>query len=114
MKPTTEGSNAFDILCMSFNKEKERGLEVVQGGSKNCIFDEGMFIEAEDGEIRSNDTLKTTKGTIIKFEEKAFERVKRNRKLKNEKGIVVNFEEIVEAKRRGRPSKSDIESTEGR
>ncbi len=116
MKPTTEGSVAFnyDMVCMSFDKEKERGLKVVQGASKNSIFDENMSIIAEDSEIRSNDTIKTKEGKIIKFEERAFAKVKQNRKSKQEKGIVVNYEEVVEAKRRGRPAKQTVKTEEAR
>lgn len=94
MKPTTEGSVAnFDIVCMSFGKENERGLKVIQGASKNSIFNEEMLIKAEDGKLMENNTLKTENGNIIKFEEKAFEKLKENRKLKAEKGTIVNFEE---------------------
>ncbi len=116
MKPTIEGSVAmnFDMVCMSFDKQKERGLEVIQGASKNSIFDEDMTIIAEDSELRSNDTIKTKKGNIIKFEQKAFTKVKQNRKLKQERGIVVNFEEVVEAKRRGRPAKQTTKTEEAR
>ncbi len=116
MKPTIEGSVAmnFDMVCMSFDKQKERGLEVIQGASKNSIFDEDMTIIAEDSELRSNDTIKTKKGNIIKFEQKAFAKVKQNRKLKQERGIVVNFEEVVEAKRRGRPAKQTTKTEEAR
>ncbi len=95
MKPTTEGSKGnFDMVCISFEKEKERkGLKVVQGASKNSIFNEDMNIKAEDSELRENNTLKTASGNIIKFEEKAFEILKRNRKLKEEKGNTIDFEE---------------------
>lgn len=82
MKPTTEGSNAinFDMVCMSFSKENERGLKVVQGATKNSIFDEEMLIKAEDGKLMENNTLKSANGNIISFEEKAFEKVKENNK----------------------------------
>lgn len=116
MKPTIEGSNAmnFDMVCMSFDKQKERGLKVVQGASKNSIFDENMAIIAEDSELRSNDTIKTKSGNIIKFEQKAFAKVKENRKSKQEKGIVFNFVQAVETKRRGRPAKQNAKTEEAR
>ncbi len=118
MKPTIEGSNAInfneEMLFISLNKQIERGFKVVQGASKNSIFDEDMTIIAEDSELRSNDTIKTKNGNIIKFEEKAFAKVKQNRKSKQEKGIVVNFVEAVEAKRRGRPAKQAIKTEEAR
>lgn len=99
MKPTTEGSKGnFDIVCMSFGKTKEKDLEVVQGATKNSIFNEDMIIKVEDGELRENNTIQSANGNIIKFKEKAFEIVKRNRKLKAERGIVTNFEEILTKK----------------
>lgn len=95
MKPTTEGLIAnFDIVCMSFGKENERGLKVIQGASKNSIFNEEMLIKAEDGKLMENNTLKTENGNIIKFKEKAFEKLKENRKLKAEKGTTINFEKL--------------------
>ena len=97
MKPTTEGSSAinFDILCMSFGKENERGLKVVQGASKNSIFDEEMVIKAENGTLRENNTLESANGNIIKFEEKAFEKLKENkigRETKSQRVSKVNRE----------------------
>lgn len=108
MKPTTEGSSAinFDMVCMSFGKEKERGLKVVQGASKNSIFDEEMEIRAEISEIREDNTVKTANGNIIKFEEKAYEIVKENRDLVKQKGTIINFEE----RKTKRKSKTDRET----
>ena len=108
MKPTTEGSSAinFDMVCMSFGKEKERGLKVVQGASKNSIFDEEMEIRAEISEIRADNTVKTANGNIIKFEEKAYEIVKENRDLVKQKGTIINFEE----RKTKRKSKTDRET----
>lgn len=95
MKPTTEGSSAinFDMVCMSFGKENERGLKVVQGATKNSIFNEEMEIRAEDSKMREDNTIELANGKIIKFEDKAFETIKRNRKLKAEKGNVIDFVE---------------------
>lgn len=82
MKPTTEGSNAinFDIVCMSFGKEKERGLKLVQGAEKNSLFNEEMIIKAENSELRKDNKLQLANGEIINFEEKAFVTIKQNRK----------------------------------
>lgn len=82
MKPTTEGlvSRNFDIVCMSFEKENERGLKVVQGAEKNSLFNEEMIIKAEDGQLRSNNTLESANGSIIKFANNAFETIKQNTK----------------------------------
>lgn len=95
MKPTTEGSNAinFDMVCMSYGKENERGLKVVEGATKNSIFNEEMEIKAEDSEMRKDSTIQTASGRIITFEENAFEKLKENRKLKAKKGNVVDFVE---------------------
>lgn len=94
MKPTTEVSKAinFDMVCMSFGKEKERGLKVVQGASKNSIFNEEMLINAEDGELMENDTIKTANGKIVELKKGAYKRIKQNRKMKEQNGVIYNFE----------------------
>jgi hypothetical protein len=99
MKPTTEGSQVnFDIECMSFENEKEIVLKIIEGASKNSIFNEEMIINAEDGELRANNTLCSESGKIIKFEDNSFKTVKSNRKQKAEKGIVTNFEDMNKTK----------------
>ena len=114
MKPTTEGSIAnFDIVCMSFGKGKERGLKVIQGAQKNSIFNEEMFINVEDGCLKENNTVQSANGNIIKFEEKAFETVKRNRKQKAENGIIFNFEEIS-ARKKGKIVEIATEKKKGK
>jgi len=87
MKPTIEGSNAvkFDMLGMSFGKEKQKGLKVVHGATKSSVFNEDMTIIAENSELRENNTLKTASGNIISFKEKAFETVKENRNARKTK-----------------------------
>lgn len=99
MKPTTEGSkDNYEMICISFGKEKQRGLKVERGSKKENIFDETMFLNAENGELMENNTLKLANGNIINFEERAFKTVKRNRKMKEQNGVVYNFE--VEKKAR--------------
>ena len=107
MKPTTEGSIAnFDMVCISFDKEKEkRGIKVVQGATKNSIFNEEMMIKVENGELTENNILKSENGNIIKFENNAFKILKRNRKMKAQKGMVYNFE----VEKRARNSKKEQE-----
>ncbi len=93
MKPTIEGSqDNFEMVCISFAKENKRSIKVERGNQKENIFDETKFINAEDGELTENNTLKSANGNIINFGEKAFETVKRNRKMKQQKGIIYNFE----------------------
>lgn len=93
MKPTIEGSqDNFEMVCISFAEENKRSIKVERGSKKENIFDETKFINAEDGELTENNTLELSNGNIIKFEEKAFQIVKRNRKMKEQKGIVYNFE----------------------
>lgn len=100
MKPTTEGSRAvnFDMVCMSFGKEQERGLKVVQGAAKNSIFNEDMELKAEDGILRENDTIESASGKIVEFKKGTYKKVKQNRKMKSEKGIILNYEEKVARK----------------
>jgi len=81
MRPAIEGSNAIDLLCLSFVKENEKGLTVVPGGaaSKESNILENIEIKVENSELRSNNTLQTENGKIIKFDDKAFEKVKENK-----------------------------------
>ena len=46
MNRTIEDSKEFDIVCMSFGKEKERGIEVVEAGQKDSFLLETMEIKA--------------------------------------------------------------------
>lgn len=99
MKPTIEGSqDNFEMVCISFAKENNRSIKVERGSQKENIFDETKFINAEDGELTENNTIRAANGNIINFEERAFKIVKRNRKMKEQKGVVYNFE--VEKKTR--------------
>lgn len=97
MKPTTEGSNAinFDMTCMSFEKEREKGLKVIIGAEKNIIFNDEMTITAENSTLRDNNTLETENGTIINFTNNAFKTVEKNRKIKAKNGNVVVQEELL-------------------
>lgn len=100
MKPTTEGSKVdnFDMVCMSFGKEQERGLKVVQGAAKNSIFNEDMELRTEDGQLNENDTIELANGKIIEFKKGAYKRIKQNRKMKAERGMILNYEEKVARK----------------
>ena len=45
MKPSNEGSRKFDIVCMSFGKELEKGIKEVQVGKKDTFLMETMEIK---------------------------------------------------------------------
>ena len=77
MKPTIEGSQNFDIVFMSVGKE-EKGFKVEAAGEKSTVFNDGLIITVEDGELMENDTLKTAKG-IIKFPPKTYKNLKNTR-----------------------------------
>jgi len=68
MNRTIEDSKEFDIVCMSFGKEKERGIEVVEAGQKDSFLLETMEI-------------KTTKATLndMKFSKEQQELLRKNR-----------------------------------
>lgn len=109
MKPTTEGSNAinFDIVCMSFDKEREKELNVITGAEKNIIFNEEMAIRVENSTLRENNTLETENGTIISFKEDAFKTVEKNRKIKAKNGNVVILEELLPKTKKATRKKTD-------
>lgn len=68
MNRTIEDSKEFDIVCMSFGKEKERGIEVVEAGQKDSFLLETMEI-------------KTTNTTLndMKFSKEQQELLRKNR-----------------------------------
>lgn len=111
MKPTTEGSSAinFDITCMSFEKEKEKGLKVIIGAEKNIIFNDEMTITAENSTLRDNNTLEAEKGTIINFANNAFKTVERNRKIKAKNGNALVLEELLAKTKTTDKKKAEIE-----
>mgnify|MGYP003309265245 CR=1 FL=1 len=39
MNRTIEDSKQFDVVCMSFGKERERGIEVESSGEKDSLFE---------------------------------------------------------------------------
>ena len=67
MNRTTADSRDYDVVCMSFAKEKQRGIEVVEAGEKDNLFEENMIIHTENSEILENGTMKTEAGKIINF-----------------------------------------------
>ena len=83
METTREGQVInFTIRAMSWLKGKERGIEVIEGATKDSVFDDKMEIKAQEGSLRSNDTIETESGKIIKFKDNSFNRVKHNREVR--------------------------------
>lgn len=81
MNLATEGPRPInlDFCGLAFGKDKERGLKVVEGASKNSIFNEKMDIRVERSSLRENDTLETENGKIIEFKKGSFATLKENR-----------------------------------
>lgn len=46
MSRTNGDSKGFDIVCMSFGKENERGIKVISSGEKDSFLSETMEIKA--------------------------------------------------------------------
>lgn len=65
MNRTTADSRDYDVVCMSFAKEKQKGIEVLEAGEKDNLFGENMIIHAGNSEILENGTIKTEVGQII-------------------------------------------------
>lgn len=45
MNRTIEDSKGYDVVCMSFGKEKEKGIDVVEAGKKDSFLIETMEIK---------------------------------------------------------------------
>ena len=52
MNRTIEDSKEFDIVCMSFGKEKEKGIEVVEAGKKDSFLLETMEIKTTNATLK--------------------------------------------------------------
>ena len=89
MNPTTKDLNIkkFDIRAISFEKGKQRGIEVIEGAQKNSIFNDEMEIIAQKSELQSNDTLLTKNGQVIVFPKESFNTLKNNIKNRNTIGL---------------------------
>lgn len=86
MKKATEDSNTivFDFECLTFGKDKEKGLKVVQGASKSTIFNEKMELQTYEGDLKSNNELDSETGKTIKFPEGTFKVIIKNNKQRKE------------------------------
>ena len=83
MENTAEGQVInFTIRAMSWLKGKERGIEVIEGATKDSVFDDKMEIKAQEGDLRSNDTIETENGKIIEFKDNSFKTLKHNRETR--------------------------------
>ncbi len=91
----TSGDSKFDIVFMSFGKEKELGIKVEAAGEKDNILKENMVISVGNAEILKNGTIKTEAGQVI-AQKANYAQVKEN----NEKRMT-DFA-IEKAKREGK------------
>lgn len=68
MNQTTADSEKIDVVCMSFGKEPQKGLEVVEAGEKDSFLLETMEITVGKSELLENGNLKVENGNnIINF-----------------------------------------------
>ncbi len=91
----TNGDSKFDIVFMSFGKEKEKGIQVEAAGEKDNILQENMLIHTNNSKILENGTWIAENGAIVQ-QNANFAQVKQN----NEKRIT-DFA-IEQAKRKGK------------
>lgn len=77
MNRTIEDSQNFDIVCISFGKEKEKGIEVKSKGQKDSFLTDTMEISATNCNAQD-----------MKFSREQIETLKANRETrKTEKSI---------------------------
>lgn len=71
MNRTIEDSKNYDVVCISFGKEKQKGIKVEKAGKKDSFLEQTMEISAQKCSI---DDIKLTQAQI--------EQVKNNRKVR--------------------------------
>ena len=71
MNRTIEDSKNYDVVCMSFGKEKQRGIEVIKAGKKDSFLEQTMDIEAKSCSMDS-----------LKLSNEQKQQVKKNRETR--------------------------------
>ena len=101
MNRTIEDSKQFDVVCMSFGKEKQKGIEVVEAGEKDSFILQTMEIKAENCELLKNGNLKTEGGkNIINFADYA--------KVKNNNESRITEFALAKAKRKSQRDSEQV------
>ena len=85
MNQTIADSKGFDIVCMSFGKERERGIEVVGAGKKDSFLTETMEIKAENCTARD-----------MKFTKAQMEALMANRKARKTAKAIAKAQEAIQ------------------
>lgn len=67
MSRTIEDSKNFDVVCMSFGKEKQKGIKVVKAGKKDCFKEatESKDLKTENSKLYKNNNLEEEEGNVI-------------------------------------------------
>ena len=86
MNSTTDDSKIidFELRSISFEKGNMKGLEVIEGALKEsisiakAISNEEMEINTFNGELTSNDILKSETGKVTKFPENSYNTISEN------------------------------------
>lgn len=81
MSQTSGDSKSYDVVCMSFGKENERGIEVVEANKKDSFLEQTMEIQAiacsmdemnlskeQKQKVLENRKARKTKSTLLKEE----------------------------------------------
>lgn len=65
MNQTTADSQEYDVICMSFGKEIEKGIDVVEADKKDSFLMEAMEIKAGDCELKDMGFSKAQIETLL-------------------------------------------------
>lgn len=70
MNRTIEDSRNYDVVCISFGKEKQKGIEVMQAGEKDSFLEQTMDIPAVTCSINDMKLSKEQQKQVIENREK--------------------------------------------
>ena len=65
MNRTIADSKKFDVVCMSFGKEQERGIEVVEADKKDSFIMDSMEIKAVSCKLSDMEFSKDQRAELI-------------------------------------------------
>lgn len=65
MSQTSGDSKNYDVVCMSFGKENERGIEVVEANKKDSFLEQTMEIQAVECSMDEMNLSKEQKQKVL-------------------------------------------------
>lgn len=101
MSQTSGDSKNYDVVCMSFGKENERGIEVVEANKKDSFLEQTMEIQAVARELAEVVSFEKYKEIIEKNKCRLTEYALKMAEERGNKAEIISYN-LERAKREGK------------